>query len=213
MSTRFSTLPISHIWLYLCGMEHPALCVFCSSSNLVPEHFRKDAIALADRMVEEKITMIYGGGSVGLMGILADRILGRGGRVIGVIPEFLRTEELAREGLTEMIVTQTMHERKVEMSRRADAFAVLPGGFGTMDEFFEILTWKQLGLHAKPIVVANTGGWFDPILSYFLNAENQRMISRENLALVEIVGSGEQVVHALLRRQAPAGAPSRLSRS
>ena len=194
-------------------MEHPALCVFCSSSNLVPEHFRKDAIALADRMVEEKITMIYGGGSVGLMGILADRILGRGGRVIGVIPEFLRTEELAREGLTEMIVTQTMHERKVEMSRRADAFAVLPGGFGTMDEFFEILTWKQLGLHAKPIVVANTGGWFDPILSYFLNAENQRMISRENLALVEIVGSGEQVVHALLRRQAPAGAPSRLSRS
>ncbi|HBX42819.1 MAG TPA: TIGR00730 family Rossman fold protein [Deltaproteobacteria bacterium] len=193
-------------------MGNLALCVFCSSSNLVPEQFRKDAIALADRMAEEKITLIYGGGSVGLMGILADRILGRGGKVIGVIPTFLRTEELAHEGLTEMIVTQSMHERKIEMSRRADAFAVLPGGFGTMDEFFEILTWKQLGLHAKPIVVANTGGWFDPILSYFLNAENQRMISRQNLALVEIVGSGEQVVKALLGRRDPAGTPPRLSR-
>lgn len=193
-------------------MGNLALCVFCSSSNLVPEQFRKDAIALADRMAEEKIALIYGGGSVGLMGILADRILGRGGKVIGVIPTFLRTEELAHEGLTEMIVTQSMHERKIEMSRRADAFAVLPGGFGTMDEFFEILTWKQLGLHAKPIVVANTGGWFDPILSFFLNAENQRMISRQNLALVEIVGSGEQVVKALLRRRDPAGTPPRLSR-
>ncbi len=193
-------------------MENPTLCVFCSSSNLVPDHFRRDAVTLADRMVEKKITMIYGGGSVGLMGILADRILGRGGKVIGVIPAFLRTEELAHEGLTEMIVTQSMHERKIEMSRRADAFAVLPGGFGTMDEFFEILTWKQLGLHAKPIVVANTGGWFDPILSFFLNAENQRMISRENLALVEIVGSGEQVVHALSRQRDPAAPPPRLSR-
>ena len=121
------------------------LCVFCSSSDLVPEHFREDTIALADRMVEERIGLVYGGGSVGLMGILADRILGGGGNVVGVIPEFLRTEELAHDGLTEMIVTQTMHERKSEMGRRADAFAVLPGGFGTMDEFFEILTWRQLG--------------------------------------------------------------------
>jgi len=189
------------------------LCVFCSSSNLVPGHFREDTIALADRMVEEGIALVYGGGSVGLMGILADRVLGGGGKVIGVIPEFLCTEELAHEGLTEMIVTQTMHERKIEMSRRADAFAVLPGGFGTMDEFFEILTWRQLGLHAKPIIVANTGGWFDPILSYFRHAESQRMVSRENLALVEVVGAGEHVVETLLRRRDPAGGVPRLSRS
>ena len=189
------------------------LCVFCSSSDLVPEHFREDTIALADRMVEERIGLVYGGGSVGLMGILADRILGGGGNVVGVIPEFLRTEELAHDGLTEMIVTQTMHERKSEMGRRADAFAVLPGGFGTMDEFFEILTWRQLGLHAKPIIVANTGGWFDPILSYFRHAENLRMVSRENLALVEVVSAGEKIVETLLRRQDPAGSPPRLSRS
>jgi uncharacterized protein (TIGR00730 family) len=194
-------------------MKISMLCVFCSSSNLVPEHFREDTIALADRMVEERIALVYGGGSVGLMGILADRVLGGGGNVIGVIPEFLCTEELAHEGLTEMIITQTMHERKIEMSRRADAFAVLPGGFGTMDEFFEILTWRQLGLHAKPIIVANTGGWFDPILSYFHNAESQRMVSRENLGLVEVVGAGENVVETLLRRRDPAGTLPRLSRS
>lgn len=189
------------------------LCVFCSSSNLVPMHFREDTIALADRMVEERITLVYGGGSVGLMGILADRVLGGGGKVIGVIPEFLCTEELAHEGLTEMIVTQTMHERKIEMSRRADAFAVLPGGFGTMDEFFEILTWRQLGLHAKPIIVANTGGWFDPILSYFHLAESRRMISRENLALVEVVRAGENIVETLLRLPDPSDVLPRLFRS
>ena len=194
-------------------MKISTLCVFCSSSDLVSEHFREDTIALADRMVEERIALVYGGGSVGLMGILADRVLGGGGNVIGVIPEFLRTEELAHEGLTEMIVTQTMHERKIEMGRRADAFAVLPGGFGTMDEFFEILTWRQLGLHAKPIIVANTGGWFDPILSYFRHAANLRMVSRENLALVEVVGAGEKIVETLLRRQDPAGSLPRLSRS
>jgi uncharacterized protein (TIGR00730 family) len=194
-------------------MKISTLCVFCSSSDLVAGHFREDAIALADRMVEERIALVYGGGSVGLMGILADRVLGGGGNVIGVIPEFLRTEELAHEGLTEMIVTQTMHERKIEMSRRADAFAVLAGGFGTMDEFFEILTWRQLGLHAKPIIVANTGGWFDPILSYFRHAENLRMVSRENLALVEVVGAGEKIVETLLRREDPAGSLPRLSRS
>ncbi len=193
-------------------MKILSLCVFCSSSNLVPEQFRNEAIALADRMIEQRITLVYGGGSVGLMGVLADRILERGGEVIGVIPEFLRTEELAHEGLTEMIVTQSMHERKVEMSRRADAFAVLPGGFGTMDEFFEILTWKQLGLHAKPIVVANTGGWFDPILSFFRGAESQRMVSRENLDLVEVVASADLVVDALLRRRDPAGIIPSLSR-
>lgn len=189
------------------------LCVFCSSSNLVPGLYREDAIALADRMTEAGITLVYGGGSVGLMGVLADRILGKGGRVVGVIPEFLRTEELAHEGLTEMIVTRSMHERKIEMSRRADAFAVLPGGFGTMDEFFEILTWKQLGLHSKPIVVANTGGWLDPILAYFRQAEKDRMVSPENIGLVEVVESGTKVVEALLRSRPRAGTIPRFSRT
>lgn len=213
MSTGFPPLPIYPRWQYLWRMDVRALCIFCSSSNLVPEEFRNDAIALADRMAEKNITMVYGGGSVGLMGVLADRLLDRGGKVIGVIPEFLRTEELAHDGLTELIVTRSMHERKIEMSGRADAFAVLPGGFGTMDEFFEILTWKQLGLHERPIVIANTGGWFDPILSYFRRAEDSRMISRENLSLIEVVGSGKEVVEVLMRRRESDGALPRLSRT
>ncbi|HEY5996378.1 MAG TPA: TIGR00730 family Rossman fold protein, partial [Candidatus Deferrimicrobiaceae bacterium] len=117
-----------------------SLCVFCSSSDRVPQSFRKDAESLADRLVAAGTTLVYGGGSVGLMGALADRMLSRGGRVVGVIPRFLADKELAHGRLTEMIVTETMHERKQEMSRRAEAFAVLPGGFGTLEEFFEILT-------------------------------------------------------------------------
>lgn len=194
-------------------MKIRRLCVFSSSSNHLPGDFRLDALALADRMLEEKISMIYGGGSVGLMGILADRILAGGGKVIGVIPAFLCTKELAHDGLTRMIVTKTMHGRKKEMSRRADAFAVLPGGFGTMDEFFEILTWKQLGLHSRPIVVANTLGWFDPILSFCRNAVRSRTVSPRNLDLFEVAPSAAQAIDALLRHRTPVRAPGRLART
>jgi uncharacterized protein (TIGR00730 family) len=193
-------------------MDIRRLCVFCSSSNHVPEAFRQEAVLLADRMANETITLVYGGGSVGLMGVMADRILGRGGQVIGVIPDFLSTKELAHAGLTRMIVTRTMHDRKMEMSRLADAFAVLPGGFGTLDEFFEILTWKQLGLHTRPIVVANTEGWFDPILSYCRRAVALRTIERANLDLFDVVPSAEEVVDVLQRRPPPPSFPERLAR-
>ncbi len=194
-------------------MKVRRLCVFSSSSNHVPDEFRQDAIALADRMLEEKISMVYGGGSVGLMGVLADRILAGGGSVIGVIPSFLCTKELAHDGLTRMIVTKSMHARKMEMSRRADAFAVLPGGFGTMDEFFEILTWKQLGLHSRPIVVANTLGWFDSILSFCRDSVKARTVSPRNVDLFEVVPSAAQAVDALLRRRLPVLAAGRLART
>lgn len=193
-------------------MKIRRLCVFTSSSDHVPDSMRRDTEALADRMVEGGISLVYGGGSVGLMGVLADRILRGGGKAVGVIPTFLRTSELAHAGLTRMVVTESMHERKMEMSRLADAFAVLPGGFGTMDEFFEILTWKQLGLHARPIVVANTGGWFDPILSFCRRAVKLRTVSPANFDLFEVVPSAPRVVDALLRRRPPAPAQNRLSR-
>ncbi|MBI5575104.1 MAG: TIGR00730 family Rossman fold protein [Deltaproteobacteria bacterium] len=194
-------------------MKIRRLCIFSSSSNHLPEEFRQDALALAERMVDEKITMVYGGGSVGLMGVLADRILAGGGTVIGVIPTFLCTRELAHEGLTRMIITKSMHERKMEMSRRADAFAVLPGGFGTMDEFFEILTWKQLGLHSRPIVIANTLGWFDPILSFCRSSVKVRTVSPRNLDLFEVVPSAAHAVDALLRHRAPLHVAGRLART
>ena len=194
-------------------MKIRRLCVFSSSSNHVPKRIREDALLLADRMLEEGISLVFGGGSVGLMGVLADRILAGGGKAIGVIPTFLRTKELAHESLTEMVETNSMHERKLEMSRRSDAFAVLPGGFGTMDEFFEILTWKQLGLHARPIVVANTSGWFDPVLSYCRRAVRIRTVSSKNLDLFEVVPTAAEVVDALLRRRPAAPSPRRLSRT
>ena len=197
----------------VCRMNVRRICVFSSSSNHVPDRFRRDTVALADRMVEEEVGLVYGGGSVGLMGVLADRILAGGGKVVGVIPRFLCTKELAHEGLTRRIVTESMHERKMEMSRLADAFAVLPGGFGTMDEFFEILTWKQLGLHARPIVVANTMGWFDPILSFCRNAVKLRTIAPRNLDLFEVVPSAARVVDALTRRRPPATEPGLLRRT
>ncbi|MDA8121915.1 MAG: TIGR00730 family Rossman fold protein [Deltaproteobacteria bacterium] len=194
-------------------MKIRRLCVFSSSSNHVPERFREDTLLLADRMLEEDISLVFGGGSVGLMGILADRILAGGGKAIGVIPTFLRTKELAHESLTEMVETGSMHERKQEMSRRADAFAVLPGGFGTMDEFFEILTWKQLGLHSRPIVVANTTGWFDPVLSWCRRSVKVRTVSPKNIDLFEVVPSAADVVDALLRRRPAVPSPGRLSRT
>lgn len=148
-----------------------------------------------------------------MMGVLADAVLDAGGKATGVIPGFLVTKELAHERLTKQIVTRSMHERKREMSRLADAFAILPGGFGTLEEFFEILTWKQLGLHARPIVVANTMGWFDPILSFCRHAVKVRTIAPRNLDLFEVVPSASRIVDTLTRRRAPAPAPGLFRRT
>jgi uncharacterized protein (TIGR00730 family) len=193
-------------------MDVRRLCVFCSSSGHLPESFRSDARALGARMAEEKIELVFGGGSVGLMGVLADAVLAGGGKATGVIPSFLATKELAHEGVTRQVVTHTMHERKQEMSRLADAFAILPGGFGTLDEFFEILTWKQLGLHARPIVVANTGGWFDPLREYCRRAVSWGAVTKGNLELFAVARSAPEVVDVLLRRRDGAPVPKRLSR-
>jgi len=194
-------------------MDLRRLCVFCSSSNHLPEAFREEARALGARMAQERIDLVFGGGSVGLMGVLADAVLAGGGKVTGVIPSFLATKELAHEGITRQVVTRTMHERKQEMSRLADAFAILPGGFGTLDEFFEILTWKQLGLHDRPIVVANTGGWFDPLREYCRRAVSFGAVTKRNVELFTVVDGAEEVVDALLRLRGAAPAQKRLSRT
>jgi uncharacterized protein (TIGR00730 family) len=181
------------------------LCVFCSSSDALPTAFRDEARTLGARLAKEGISLVYGGGQVGLMGVLADAVLAAGGEVTGVIPDFLATRELAH--------TRSMHERKQEMSRLADAFAILPGGFGTLDEFFEILTWKQLGLHARPIVVANTGGWFDPLLGYCRLAMRLGTVSRRNLDLFTVVDNASEVVDALRKGPGAAGSRGRFSRT
>jgi uncharacterized protein (TIGR00730 family) len=139
------------------------LCVYCGSSGTVDRQYREAAIELGARLAAARIGLVYGGGRVGLMGLLADAALAGGGEVIGIIPSRLRDAELAHPGATELVVVQSMHERKHLMAEKADAFAILPGGIGTLDEMFEILSWKQLGLHDKPILLADIGDYWAPL--------------------------------------------------
>jgi uncharacterized protein (TIGR00730 family) len=126
-----------------------SLCVFCGSSTGFENVYTETAHRLGQILAEKNIRLVYGAGNIGLMGIIADAVLEAGGQVLGVIPDFLKAKEVCHTGLTELIVTQTMHQRKQIMEEASDGFIVLPGGYGTLDEFFEILTWKQLHLHRK----------------------------------------------------------------
>jgi uncharacterized protein (TIGR00730 family) len=141
-----------------------ALCVFCGSSPGRRPAYAAGARAVGESLARREITLVYGGGNVGLMGILADACLGAGGKVVGVIPRALAEKEIAHEGLTEMHVVGSMHERKAQMADRADAFLALPGGFGTWDEFCEVFTWAQLGLIRKACALLNVEGYYDSFL-------------------------------------------------
>ena len=140
-----------------------SLCVYCGSSGAVAEVYREAASELGARLAAMSIEVVFGAGRVGLMGLLADAALASGGRVTGIIPGRLRDAELAHHGVSELVVVDTMHERKALMAERADAFAILPGGIGTLDETFEILSWKQLGLHDKPIFLVDVDGYWSPL--------------------------------------------------
>ena len=144
-----------------------SVCVFSSSSDAVAPHYLEAAAALGALLAQRKLTLVYGGGKVGLMGAVARAVHANGGRVIGVIPHYLRKEEVAYEASDELIITQDLRERKAIMESRADAFVALPGGFGTLEEILEILTLKQLETHAKPVVFINTNGFFKPLLALF----------------------------------------------
>ena len=161
-----------------------SVCVFCGSSPGGRPEYRAAAEALGAEIAQQGLTLVYGGGRVGLMGVVADAALAQGGKVIGVLPESLSTHELRHDGLTELHIVGSMHERKALMAERADAFVALPGGFGTLDEMCEILTWTQLGIQRKPCGILNVLGFFDPLLSLFDHAVAERFLSREHRALV-----------------------------
>lgn len=141
-----------------------AISVFCGSNFDGNPVLLKAVNDLADVMVEKDISLVFGGGRVGVMGLIADAILKRGGRAIGVIPQFLMNKEVGHTGLTELIITENMHQRKQKMADLSDGVITLPGGFGTMEEFFEVLTWLQLGIHGNPIGLLNIEGFYDPLL-------------------------------------------------
>ncbi len=144
--------------------EIKSICVYCGSSTGTNPIYREDAVRLAQILVENNIRLINGGGNIGLMGIMADEVLVSGGECTGVIPMGLQQKEIAHKGMTELIIVPDMHSRKLTMVNLSDAFIAFPGGFGTLDELFETLTWSQLHLHQKPIIVYNPVGYFNPLL-------------------------------------------------
>ena len=174
-----------------------SICVFCASSNDASPRYLEVARKLGRLMVERDHTLIYGGGSVGLMGELAREVQQGGGRVVGVIPERLSTEEIAFEAAEELLVTADMAERKNIMIERAEAFICLPGAFGTLDEMLEIITLKQLDYHDKPIVLVNTDGFYDTLLGFFRRLEEERLIYKECLELYEAVPDVESALELL----------------
>ena len=161
-----------------------SICVFCGSNvGTNPQH-RDVAIDLGTRIAEHGMRLVYGGGNVGLMGIVADAALDAGGEVLGIIPESLLRKEVGHRRLTELVVTSTMHERKARMADAADGFIALPGGFGTFDELCEILTWAQLGIHRKPIGLLDSGGFYRQLLAFFDFVSAEGFLKPEHRALI-----------------------------
>jgi uncharacterized protein (TIGR00730 family) len=173
-----------------------SVAVFCGSRTGHDPALRVAASALGTGLASRGITLVYGGGRVGLMGAVADAAVAAGGRVIGVIPDFLRKREVAHEGITELHVTDSMHTRKRLMFDLSDAFVTMPGGFGTLDETIEVVTWAQLEQHAKPVILCNVAGWAAALLAALRMTVTQGFTSAESLGLFEVVAD----VPALLAR-------------
>ena len=155
------------------------ICVFTGSSPGRNDEYRQAAMSFGTALIEAGHGLVYGGAHVGLMGAVADAVLAAGGEVIGVLPRSLVEHEIAHQGLTELRLTDSMHERKALMAELSDAFVALPGGFGTLDEFFEALTWGQLGLHEKPCGFLNVAGYFDGLLAFIDHAVDERFLRSE----------------------------------
>ncbi len=179
------------------------VCVFCGSAGGRRPDFHEAARRVGRELAARRIGLVFGGGHVGLMGILADAVLEAGGEAVGVIPQALVERELAHGGLTRTHVVATMHERKALMADLADGFLALPGGFGTLDELFEILTWAQLGLHAKPVGLLNTAGYFDPLLAWLGRAVAEGFLSAEHRGLLVEADAPEEVLSRLLAYRPP----------
>jgi uncharacterized protein (TIGR00730 family) len=167
-------------------VELRRVCVYCSSTSALEESVEREIRTFGRELAHRGITLVYGGSSRGLMGAMADEVLASGGKVIGVIPKALEGREAAHRGLTELKIVATMHEREQLLFDLADAFVAFPGGFGTLEEIIEMLTWKQLGIHGKPIVFANVGGYFDPLLAQFELAIQKRYARREDRILYAV---------------------------
>lgn len=188
-------IDISHITnLQKFYQSKKVICVFCSSSNTIEDVYKEEAYKLGKLIAENNFILVHGGGKIGLMKYLSEGTQKHGGRVIGILPESLNIEGIASETDDEIIITSTVAERKFEMRKRADAFIVLPGGFGTLEEFFETITLKQLGYHNKIIILVNINNYFSKLIEFLNDAVNKGFILPEHFKLFEITNSVEEAI-------------------
>ncbi len=184
--------------------ELKRVCVFCGSSPGVRPGYAAAARAMGTLLAERGIALVYGGGRVGLMGIVADAAMAAGGEVTGVIPEGLMAREVGHAGVTELRVVRSMHERKALMADLSDAFVALPGGFGTWEEYFEVLTWAQLGIHPKPCGLLDAEGFYDHLLAFLDHAVQERFLRAEHRALLVHARSAPELLDAFAAWEPPA---------
>lgn len=179
------------------------VCVFCGSSMGTDPSYRAAAVAMGEELVRRDIELVYGGGKVGLMGVIADAVLASGGRVTGVIPKALVERETAHVGLTTLVTVENMHERKQEMAKRADGFISMPGGAGTLEEAFEQWTWAQLGIHQKPNGFLNVNGYFEPLRSMVARIVEEGFIKPEHAEMITYSASPAEILDAFGRYTPP----------
>ena len=180
------------------------ITVFCGSSFGTEAIYQSQAIALGKTLAQQNIELVYGGANVGLMGAVADGILSEGGKAIGVLPDFLRSKEIAHQGLTELILVESMHERKTKMNELCDGVIALPGGFGTFEELFEMLTWAQLGLHKKPIAILNINGFYDPLIEMIQTMTDKGLLKEANQKMLLVSDDIEDLLDKMKNYVAPA---------
>jgi len=180
------------------------ICVFCGSSGGTDPVYMKTAAEVGAFLASRGIELVYGGGRVGLMGRIADSVLANGGKVIGVIPEALAKKEIEHEGLTELYVVNSMHERKAMMAEFADGFIAMPGGFGTFEEFCEIVTWAQLGIHQKACGLLNVNGFYDSLIELFDHSTSSGFVREEHRGIVLVESEISRLFEAMSHYQPPA---------
>ncbi len=179
------------------------ICVYCGSQSGTREEYQAQAVELGQLLVQEGHSLVYGGGRVGLMGVIADAVLAAGGEVIGVIPQQLATKELLHTGVTTMHRVDSMHERKAKMEQLSDAFVALPGGYGTLEELLETVTWAQLGIHRKNIGLLNTAGYFDGLLSLIDHAVAEAFIRPQHRELLVTADTPAALLKLLADHELP----------
>ena len=180
-----------------------SICVFCGSSEGNDGQIIEQAAKLGEKLAEKEITLIYGAAKIGIMGKVAKSCLDNHGRVIGIIPQFLKKKEVVHLGLTELYTTDNMHDRKMKMQEISDGFIALPGGFGTFEELFEIITWAQLGLHEKPIGLLNINGFYDHLISMIEEMVRRGFLKMENLDLILVEDDIDRLIEKMHNYKAP----------